>query len=414
MAYRLGRWPSSDENMNKLTVRDIEVGGRRVLVRVDFNVPLSTTTGGITDDSRIQAAMPTIDYLISEGARVILCSHLGRPGGRVVEGMRLGGVARRLSELLRQEVIYAPDSIGAEVEEMATGIKAGEVMLLENLRFHAGEEENSPAYAAALARLADVYVDDAFATAHRSHASIIGVARHLPAVAGLLLKKELNSLGRILEDPAQPFGVLLGGAKTSDKAAMLYNIMDKVNCVLIGGGMAATFLKASGYAVGLSQVKDDPKVPSELIAKAARNGVQLMLPDDVLVAAEDGTGVENVAAATIPADKKIVDIGWQAITGFTRVLERCRTVFWNGPMGIYEIDKYAEGTKAMARLIAGLNATTIIGGGSTAEIVIELKLADKMSFVSTGGGASLRFLSGEGLPGVDVILEKTPTGVNNE
>ena len=399
--------------MNKLTVRDIELDGRRVLVRVDFNVPLSATTGAITDDSRIRAAMPTIDYLIDKGARVILCSHLGRPGGRVVEGLRLGGVARRLSEMLRQEVKYAPDSIGAEVEEMADGLKAGEIMLLENLRFHAGEEANSPAYATALARLADVYVDDAFATAHRSHASIVGVAGQLLAVAGLLLQKELTSLGKILEDPAHPFGVLLGGAKTSDKATMLYNIMDKVNCVLIGGGMAATFLKATGYTVGLSQVKDDPRVASELVVKAARNRVQLVLPEDVLVAREDGTGVENVSAAKIPADKKIVDIGWQAITSFTRVLERCRTVFWNGPMGIYEIDQYAEGTKAMARLIAGLNATTIIGGGSTAEIVIELKLADKMSFVSTGGGASLRFLSGEGLPGVDVILEKTPTGVNN-
>lgn len=399
--------------MNKLTVRDIEVGGRRVLVRVDFNVPLSATNGDITDDSRIQAAMPTIDYLISKGARIILCSHLGRPGGRVVEGLRLGSVARRLSKLLRQEVKYTTESIGTEVEETVAALKAGEVMLLENLRFHAGEEENSPAYATALARLADVYVDDAFATAHRSHASIVGVAGQLPAVAGLLLEKELTSLGRILEDPAHPFGVLLGGAKTSDKAAMLYNIMDKVNCVLIGGGMAATFLRASGYAVGLSQVKDDPQVASELIAKAARNKVRLVLPEDVLVVGEDGTGVENVSSAKIPADKKIVDIGWQAITSFTKALERCRTVFWNGPMGIYEIDQYAEGTKAMARVIAGLNAATIIGGGSTAEIVIELKLADKMSFVSTGGGASLRFLSGEGLPGVDIILEKTPTGVNN-
>jgi len=399
--------------MNKLTVRDIEVGGRRVLVRVDFNVTLNATTGDITDDSRIQAAMPTIDYLISKGARIILCSHLGRPGGMVVEGLRLGSVARRLSKLLRQEVKYTTESIGTEVEETVAALKAGEVILLENLRFHAGEEENSPAYATALARLADVDVDDAFATAHRSHASIVGVAGQLPAVAGLLLEKELTSLGRILEDPAHPFGVLLGGAKTSDKAAMLYNIMDKVNCVLIGGGMAATFLRASGYAVGLSQVKDDPQVASELIAKAARNRVRLILPEDVLVAGEDGTGVENVSSAKIPADKKIVDIGWQAITSFTGALERCRTVFWNGPMGIYEIDQYAEGTKAMARVIAGLNAATIIGGGSTAEIVIELKLADKMSFVSTGGGASLRFLSGEGLPGVDIILEKTPTGVNN-
>jgi len=399
--------------MNKLTVRDIQVGGRRVLVRVDFNVTLNATTGDITDDSRIQAAIPTIDYLISKGARIILCSHLGRPGGMVVEGLRLGSVARRLSKLLRQEVKYTTESIGTEVEETVAALKAGEVILLENLRFHAGEEENSPAYATALARLADVYVNDAFATAHRSHASIVGVAGQLPAVAGLLLEKELTSLGRILEDPAHPFGVLLGGAKTSDKAAMLYNIMDKVNCVLIGGGMAATFLRASGYAVGLSQVKDDPQVASELIAKAARNRVRLILPEDVLVAGEDGTGVENVSSAKIPADKKIVDIGWQAITSFTGALERCRTVFWNGPMGIYEIDQYAEGTKAMARVIAGLNAATIIGGGSTAEIVIELKLADKMSFVSTGGGASLRFLSGEGLPGVDIILEKTPTGVNN-
>ncbi len=401
--------------MTKTSVRDIEVDGKRVLVRVDFNVPLDSGTGAITDDSRIRATIPTIEYLTERGARVILCSHLGRPGGKVVDKLRMKTVAERLSRILRQEVAASRDSIGPEAEKAVAGLKSGQVLLLENLRFHTEEEKGSAPFARALAKLADVYVNDAFGTSHRAHASLVGVAKYLPAVAGLLLEKELKSLSQILEKPPRPFGILTGGAKISDKVVLLDNIMNKVDYILVGGGMAATFLKAKSYEVGSSLIEDNLDTARSIMAKAARKGVKILLPEDVLVTREASTdaGVQNVAVTDIPRDSKIVDIGALTITSFTRELERCRTVFWNGPMGIYEVARFAEGTKVMARVLAGLNATTIIGGGSTAEIVIELKLADKMSFVSTGGGASLRFLSGEGLPGVDVILEKTPTGVNN-
>ena len=391
-----------------MSVRDIEVSGRRVLVRVDFNVPLDDRSGEITDDSRIRATIPTIDYLTERGARVILCSHLGRPGGQVVDKLRLKVAARRLSELLRQEVKATRDCIGLEATQAVASLKNGQVLMLENLRFHAEEEKGSTAFTRALAKLADIYVNDAFGTAHRSHASIVGVTSYLPAVAGLLLEKELDSLGSILDKPPRPFAVLLGGAKISDKVAMLDNIMDKVDCILIGGGMAATFLRAKSFEVGLSLIEDNLATATSLMKKARRNRVQLLLPEDVVVAHKlsPKASVKNVPVENIPQDTSIVDIGWLTITNFTRELERCRTVFWNGPMGIYEIAQFAEGTKAMARVIANLNATTIIGGGSTAEIVIEMKLADKMSFVSTGGGASLRFLSGETLPGVEALRDK--------
>ena len=391
-----------------MSVRDIEVSGRRVLVRVDFNVPLDDRSGEITDDSRIRATIPTIDYLTERGARVILCSHLGRPGGQVVDKLRLKVVARRLSELLRQEVKATRDCIGLEATQAVASLKNGQVLMLENLRFHAEEEKGSTAFTRALAKLADIYVNDAFGTAHRSHASIVGVTSYLPAVAGLLLEKELDSLGSILDKPPRPFAVLLGGAKISDKVAMLDNIMDKVDCILIGGGMAATFLRAKSFEVGLSLIEDNLATATSLMKKARRNRVQLLLPEDVVVAHKlsPKASVKNVPVENIPQDTSIVDIGWLTITNFTRELERCRTVFWNGPMGIYEIAQFAEGTKAMARVIANLNATTIIGGGSTAELVIEMKLADKMSFVSTGGGASLRFLSGETLPGVEALRDK--------
>ncbi len=394
--------------MDKMSVRDIEVSGRRVLVRVDFNVPLDDRSGEITDDSRIRATIPTIDYLTERGARVILCSHLGRPGGQVVDKLRLKVAARRLSELLRQEVKATRDCIGLEATQAVASLKNGQVLMLENLRFHAEEEKGSTAFTRALAKLADIYVNDAFGTAHRSHASIVGVTSYLPAVAGLLLEKELDSLGSILDKPPHPFAVLLGGAKISDKVAMLDNIMDKVDCILIGGGMAATFLRAKSFEVGLSLIEDNLATATSLMKKARRNRVQLLLPEDVVVAHKlsPKASVKNVPVENIPQDTSIVDIGWLTITNFTRELERCRTVFWNGPMGIYEIAQFAEGTKAMARVIANLNATTIIGGGSTAEIIIEMKLADKMSFVSTGGGASLRFLSGETLPGVEALRDK--------
>ena len=393
--------------MDKATVKDIEVSGKRVLVRVDFNVPLDKE-GRITDDSRVKATLPTIEYLIDAGARVILCSHLGRPDGRANNRLSLPIVGQRLSQILRQPVAATKDCIGSEVEKAVARLESGDVLLLENLRFHAEEEKGTAAFAQALARLAEVYVNDAFGTSHRTHTSIVSITNYLPSVAGLLLEKELNALGHILEAPVHPFAVLLGGAKVGDKVGMLDNIIGRVDYVLIGGGMAATFLKAKSYEVGRSLIDDSLNTAARLMKGTLSNGVKLVLPDDVVITDEinPGVKVQNVAISDIPPNKKIVDIGALTISRFTRELERCKTVFWNGPMGIYEIPQFAEGTKAMAKIIAGLNATTVVGGGSTAEIVTEMKLADKMTFVSTGGGASLRFLSGQKLPGVEALLDK--------
>ncbi len=398
--------------MNKMTVRDIDVGGKRVLVRADFNVPLEEKTGAISDDRRIQVTLPTIKYLIKRGAKVILCSHLGRPKGKVVDELRMTVVAQRLSQIMGQQVGVATDCIGPDVEKSVENLKSGDVLLLENLRFHLDEERDSPAFARALARLADIYVDDAFGTAHRAHASIVGVTEYLPAVAGLLLEKELNALGGILENPAHPFAALLGGAKVSDKVGMFENIMDKVDYLLIGGGMAATFLKAKSYEMGLSLVEQDKLGTAVgLMEKATKNGVRLLLPVDVVIADKivAEAKIETVPVDGISPDWRIVDIGRQTIANFSAELKRCKTVFWNGPMGIYEIPKFAQGTQAIAKLLGSLEATTVIGGGSTAELVTEMGLADKMTFVSTGGGASLKFLGGQALPGVEALMDRRPT-----
>jgi len=395
--------------MNKLTIRDIEVDNKKVLVRVDFNVPLNAKTGAITDDSRIRATLPTIKYLTDRKARVILCSHLGRPKGKVVEQLRLTVVARHLSQILGQTVQVANDGIGPEVDKAVGSLKAGQVLLLENIRFHPEEEANDAAFAQSLARLADVYVNDAFGACHRAHASIVGVARYLPAVAGLLVEKETEILQSILANPHHPFAELAGGAKVSDKIGVMENTMDKVDSMLIGGSMAATFLKAKGYEVGLSLVEDDKlDFATGLMKDAAQRGVKLMLPVDVVVADKLSADAETktVSIENIPADWRIVDIGPRTISNFSEELRKCRTIFWNGPMGIYEIARFAKGTQTMARLLADLRATKIIGGGSTAEVVTAMKLADKMTFVSTGGGASLRFLSGEKLPGIEVLLNR--------
>ncbi len=395
--------------MDKKTVRDIEVSGKRVLVRVDFNVPLDEKTGAVTDDSRIQATLPTIEYLTQRGARVILISHLGRPKGKVVDELRLTVVAQRLSQILGLQVGVATDCIGLEVERSVKSLKKGDVLLLENLRFHSDEETGSASFAQALARLGDVFVNDAFGTSHRAHASIAGIAHYLPAVAGLLLEKEIKTLGSLLENPAHPFASLLGGAKVSDKVGMVENIMSKVDSLLVGGGMAATFLKAKSYEIGQSLIEADRLGTAvELIEKALRNGVRLLLPVDVAIAGEVDNEAETeiVPIENIPKDKRIVDIGPQTIRNFSAELQNSKTIFWNGPVGIYEIPQFAEGTQAMARLLASLKATTIIGGGSTAEVVNEMGLTGKMTFVSTGGGASLRFLSGEILHGVETLLDK--------
>jgi len=402
--------------MDKMTVRDIEVGGKRVLVRVDFNVPLNEETGAITDDSRIRATLPTIKYLIDRGAKVILTSHLGRPEGKVIDKLRLTVVAQRLSQILGQQVGVTKDCIGAEAEKSVKSLRSGDVLLLENLRFHSAEEMDSPLFARALARLADIYVNDAFGASHRSHASIVRIAEYLPAVAGLLLEKELNALGGILENPAHPFAAILGGAKVKDKVDMLENIMGKIDYLLIGGGMANTFLRAKSYKVGLSLVEPDRlDTVAGLIEKAARNGVRLLLPVDVIIADElspqarfNVVSMENVPPECSPPECYIVDIGPQTVKNFYEELRRCKTIFWNGPVGIYEIPQFAQGTQAIAKLLASLKATTIMGGGSTAEVVTEMGLADKMTFVSTGGGASLKFLGGGTLPGVEVLLNKKP------
>lgn len=395
--------------MNKMTVRDIEVADKRALVRVDFNVPLDERTGAITDDSRIRATLPTIRYLIDRGTRVILCSHLGRPEGKVVDKLRLTVVAQRLSQILGKQVGVTKNCIGSETEKSVKNLKSSDVLLLENLRFHSAEEMDSPVFARALARLADIYVNDAFGTSHRTHASIVRVTEYLPSVAGLLLEKELETLGNVLENPAHPFGGLVGGAKVSDKVGMLENILNRVDFLLIGGSMAATFLKAKSVDTGLSLIESDRVgTATALIEKATTNGVRFLLPLDVIVADEISAEAEGkvVPIESIPPSQMIVDIGPQTIKSFYKELRRCKTVFWNGPVGVYEIPQFAEGTQAMAKLLASLDATTIIGGGSTAEIVTDMGLADKMTFVSTGGGASLRFLGGKTLPGVEALLDK--------
>jgi len=394
--------------MDKITLRDIEVGGKRVLVRVDFNVPLDEEAGVITDDSRIRAALPTIKYLIDQGARIILCSHLGRPKGRVVEKLRLAVVGQRLSQILGRQVVVTRDCIGSEVEEAIEKLNGGDVLLLENIRFHPEEEENDASFAQALAQLADIYINDAFGASHRTHTSIVGITKYLPAVAGLLIEKELNVLDGILTNPVHPFVGLVGGAKVSDKIIVLENILDKVDSLLVGGGMAAALLKAKSYEVGLSVKEDKLDLAVKLIEDADRRGVRLLLPVDVVIADRLGAEAElrTVAIEKIPSDWRIVDIGPLTIKYFAAELDGSKTVFWNGPMGVYEIPRFAQGTQAMARRLAGLDATTIIGGGSTAEAVIEMGLADKMTFVSTGGGASLRFLGGKSLPGVEALLDK--------
>ena len=393
--------------MDRMTVRDVGVRGKRTLVRVDFNVPLNAD-GAITDDGRIKAAIPTIEYLVEQGAKVILMSHMGRPDGNVVPALSLSVTADRLAMLMRQPVRFAGECVGEAVEKAAAELQNGQILLLENLRFHPEEEANDPAFAEKLSRLGDIFVDDAFGTAHRAHASIVGVTKHLPAVAGLLLEKELIALGQILESPARPFCVLFGGAKIADKVKLLENVMDKVDTILVGGGMAATFLKANNYEVGKSIVDDKMELAAKLMAKAKKYNIKLLLPRDVIVTGDltpEARGV-CVPVEKIPPLGRIVDIGLLTISLFTKELERARTVFWNGPMGIYEMPQFAEGTKTMADVIGRLHASTIIGGGSTAEIVAELKLADKMSFVSTGGGSSMLFLSGEKLPGVEALLKK--------
>ena len=394
--------------MNKKTVRDIDVTGKRVLVRVDFNVPQDKKTGEIAVVTRIKAALPTIKYLIEHKARVILCSHLGRPKG-VTPELTLKPVAQRLAKLLGQPVQIAGDCVGPRAEGATLALKDGEVLLLENLRFHDEEEKNDPAFAKSLASLGEVYVNDAFGTAHRAHASTAGVTKYLPAVAGFLMEREMEYLGRALADPKRPFIMIVGGAKVSDKITMLENILPKVDALVIGGGMANTFLKAQGYDVGKSKVENEQlDFARGLVAKAKEKGVHLLLPIDAVVAErfEAASPNQTVPVDKVPKDWQMLDIGPQTVMRFSEEIKKAHTVVWNGPLGVFEFPAFARGTQAIAALLAKLDATTIIGGGDTAAAVEQQGLAGKMTHVSTGGGASLEFLEGKTLPGVAALMDR--------
>jgi phosphoglycerate kinase len=394
--------------MRKQTVKDFDVAGKKVLVRVDFNEPIDAL-GNLKDDTRLRASLPTVEYLIEKGCRVIICSHLDRPGGKVVPEMSLAPMARRFAELLKHPVAFVGDCLGPEVEDAIAALQPGDVLLLENLRFHAEEEANDEEFAAALAELADFYVNDAFGASHRRHASVVGVGLSIPGVAGLLLEKELIALSDALDDPERPFAAVVGGAKVTGKLGVLENVVEKVDTLLVGGGMAATFFAAGGLPVGASPVETDRiDYVRRLMAQAAARGVKLLLPEDVIVSAalQPGASCRAVDARAIPAGMLIADIGPRTIEIYTRALGESRTVIWNGPMGVFEISDFARGTHAVARALAALDATTVIGGGSTAEVVNELGLQAQMSHVSTGGGASLEFLEGKVLPGVDVLEDR--------
>jgi len=392
----------------KKTVRDVDVSGKRVLMRCDFNVPLDEQ-GRIRDARRIESSLPTIRYVAERGGRVILTSHLGRPKGRD-QKLTLRPVAEALTRLLAKPVPLLPDCVGPEVESAVAAMRDGDVVLLENVRFYPEEEKNDPEFARKLARLGDMYVSDAFATAHRANASTEGVAHLLhPAVAGLLMEKELTVLGGALASPQRPFAALLGGAKISDKIPVIENLLEKVDALLIGGGMAFTFLKAKGYEVGKSLLdKEKIALAADLMARAQRRGVALELPRDVVVGAalEDDTPVRVVSADKIPADQMGADIGPETRKAFAQVITQAKTVIWNGPVGAFEWKPFAAGTRAMAEALAKSSATTIIGGGETAEAVEKMGFAEKMTHVSTGGGASLEFLEGKVLPGVAVLEDK--------
>lgn len=390
--------------MGKRTVRDIEVKGKRALVRVDFNVPLAD--GQVADDTRIRGALPTIQYLLEQGAAVILMSHLGRPKGQVREALRMDPVARRLSHLLGLEVVKLDDCVGPEVESTAAKLEPGQVVLLENLRFHPEEEENDLDFAQQLASLADVYVDDAFGTAHRAHASTAGVPQYLPSASGLLMERELKVLGNALSNPVRPFVGILGGAKVSGKIGVIRNLLSRVDSFLLGGGMANTFLKAQGHEVGLSLVEDESLPVARQIMEEA--GGKLVLPVDVVIAdafAADAKA-KTVNVQKVPANWRILDVGPETLSLFEEKLASAKTVVWNGPMGVFEFPRFAAGTVTLAKILTETQATTIVGGGDSIAALQQAGLLHRMSHVSTGGGASLEFLEGKTLPGVAALEDK--------
>jgi phosphoglycerate kinase len=396
--------------MDKLTIRDFDAAGKRVFVRVDFNVPLAD--GKVTDDSRIRAALPTITSLLSDGARVVLASHLGRPDGKVQDGLRLRPVGERLSQLLRRNVPVTGDALGVGTEDAVRRMRPGEAILLENLRFHAAEEKNDPVFAAQLASYADIYVNDAFGTAHRAHASTVGIAKILPAYAGLLMEREIKMLSSLLESPAHPFAAILGGAKVSDKISVIDHLLTKVDVLILGGGMANTFLLAQGKSVGKSLAEHDRVDDARrILAAAEKAGVNVVLPTDVVIAKEvtRGTEYKTVGTEKFPASWHIVDLGEQSRAAIETALADVKTVLWNGPLGVFEIPSFAHGTKEIARFLADKaehGTTVVVGGGDSVAAIEQQGLTAKMTHISTGGGASLEFLEGRELPGIAVLQDR--------
>lgn len=395
-------------SFDKMTIEDLPIKGKRVFIRADFNVPLDANLM-ITDDRRIRATLPTINYAIDEGAKVILASHLGRPKGKVDPKFSLAPVARRLQRLLNKEVIFASDCVGPQVENLVSKMKEGDVLLLENLRFHIEEEKNDPNFARALASLADYYVNDAFGASHRAHASIVGIPKHLPSAAGFLLKKEIEYLKGAIESPIRPFVVILGGAKVGGKIGVLENLADKADKVIVGGGMAFTFIKAMGYEVGDSLIEPDMiDFAQRIMEKLRQNRVKFYLPVDVVIAQsiEQGAETKVVTVQEIPSGWRGLDIGPASVRLFTIALQDAKTILWNGPMGVFEIDAFSRGTFAIAHAVADSYAFTIVGGGDTDYAVHKAGVSDSISFISTGGGASLQLLEGKELPGLAVLPPK--------
>ena len=396
-------------NYNKKTIMDVDVAGKKILLRCDFNVPQDKATGAITSDKRIVAALPTIKYLLDQGAAVIACSHLGKPKGEWKEKLSLAPVAVRLSQLLGQEVIFAKDVVGDDAKAKAAALQGGQIMLLENLRFDPREEKNDPSFAKELADMAELYVSDAFGSVHRAHASTAGVAAFLPAVSGLLVAKELEIMGGALNDPKRPFVAVLGGAKVSDKIGVINNLLERADTIIIGGGMAYTFAKAQGGSIGKSLCESDKlDYALEMIEKAKKNGVKLLLPIDTVAADNFSNDAKRMVVSTmaIPDDYEGMDIGPETTKLFCDAVKGAGTVVWNGPMGVFEFENFAAGTRAMAQALADSGAVTIVGGGDSAAAVEQMGFADKITHISTGGGASLEFLEGLELPGVACLLDK--------
>ncbi|TAA71944.1 phosphoglycerate kinase [Planococcus salinarum] len=393
--------------LQKMTMKDLDLKGKRVFCRVDFNVPMKN--GEVTDDTRIRAAVPTIEYLIGNGAKVILASHLGRPKGEVNEEMRLAAAGARLSELLHKDVKSLEESIGEKVENEINQMQESDILLLENVRFHAGEEKNDEKLAKAFADLADVFVNDAFGAAHRAHASTAGIAKYLPSVSGLLLEKELEVLGSALSEPKRPFTAIIGGAKVKDKIGVIDHLLDKVDNLLIGGGLSYTFIKAQGHEIGNSLVEEDKlELARTFLRKAEEKGVKFYLPVDATVASEFSKDAEtkHVKIEEIPSDWMGLDIGPETADLYEDVIKNSALVIWNGPMGVFEMEPFANGTRSVAQAMAVTEAYTIIGGGDSAAAVEKFEVADKMDHISTGGGASLEFMEGKELPGVSALTDK--------